>query len=231
LEPFDVAVELPGLADRDPNARVWARVVDPQGQVHWEADLQRADGPLYRGPEPVRLPLLPPEGDWWLIIFIRSQTEVSGSRSLSFRPDPVPMHEFRDPIRSTIELQVPQAFVLRDWMGDAVSGGWMWDGGGGRVELWWLPGPAEALTEDTARMVVDATLPEASTVEIAQVEAVEWGDQPGFRFGEEWTDGPGDALVVQGPDRWLYLVRVRAFDGADISPLLREIQATFRVSE
>ena len=226
-----MAVELPGLAERDPDARVWARVVDPGGQVHWEADLERVDGPLYRGPEPVQLPLLPPEGDWWLTIFIRSRTEVSGSRALSFRPDPVPMHDLNDPVRPAIELQVPRTFVLRDWMGDAVSGGWMWDGGGGRVELWWLPGPAEALTEDTARMVVDATLPEESAVEIPHVEPVEWGGMPSFRFSETWSDGPGDALVVQGPDRWLYLVRVRTFDGEAISQLLREIQATFRVSE
>jgi hypothetical protein len=231
LEPFDVAVELPGLAERDPGARIWARVVDPLGQTLWEADLERVDGPLYRGPEPVRLPLLPPEGDWWLIVFVRSQAEVSGSRVLSFRPDPVAMHDLSGLVRPGIGLQVPQAFVLRNWMGDATSGGWMWDGGGGRVELWWLPGPAEPLTEDTARMVVEASLPEEESVGLPQVEPVEWGGQPGFRFREEWSDGPGEAVVVQGPDRWLYLIRVRAFDGGPISPLLRQVQATFRLVE
>jgi len=115
--------------------------------------------------------------------------------------------------------------------GDQISGVRVWSMLDGEVGLWWLPGPAEPLSLDTASVMLAASHPEDANVEILSLQTLEWGDLSGFRFVEDWFEGPAEALLVQGPDRWLYLVRVRALDDGEISPLLRDIQASFGLTE
>jgi hypothetical protein len=79
--------------------------------------------------------------------------------------------------------------------------------------------------------MVEATFPESGGVEVVGVETAEWSGLTGYRFEERWPEGPAETLVLQGPDLWLYLLRVRSLAGPDISPLLRDIQASFTVQE
>jgi len=80
-------------------------------------------------------------------------------------------------------------------------------------------------------VLVEATLPASDGVELLGVEPVEWAGLPAFRFVERWPEGSAEALVVQGPDRWLYLLRVRGLRGETIPPLLWDIQASFRLEQ
>lgn len=229
LEDITLEVQLPELVERDPDASVRARILDPAGQVWWESDLAAAEGGIYRAVEPLHLPLEPLPGDWRLTVFIDAAVPVNGARTILFRPDPVPLRDLSGQVRPGIGLVVPRPFAVVRYEGDEVAGARVWTRGAAEVGLWWVPGPAERLTQDTAQMLVDATTPTDAPVELAAVEAIEWHDLPGFRFRERWTDGPAEALVVQGPDRWLVLLRVRALDGGPVPALLLDIQASFRM--
>jgi hypothetical protein len=69
---------------------------------------------------------------------------------------------------------------------------------------------------------------------VGRVDVVKWQDQPGFLFHEEWAGpdgGPAEALVVQGPDYWLYVLRVRALGAEAIPSLLRQAWRTFTLIE
>ena len=229
LEDITLEVQLPELAERDPDASVRARILDPAGDVWWESGLAAAEDGTYRAVEPLHLPLETPPGDWRLTIFIDAAVPVNGARTILFRPDPVPLRDLGGQVRPGISLLIPRPFAVVRYEGDEVAGARVWTRGAAEVGLWWVPGPAERLTQDTAQMLVDTTIPTEAPVELLAVEAVEWHDLAGFRFSERWPDGPAEALVVQGPDRWLVLLRVRALDGGPVPALLWDIQASFRV--
>jgi len=229
LNEVAVAVELPGLAERDPAARVWARVTDPNYRLWWESDLEPAGEGRYTAPSPLHLPLVSPPGEWRLMVFVEAATPVEGEQTVRFRPDPVTLWDLEGQVREGVTLRVPKAFDAAWVEGDGVAGGRVWARAGEEVGLWWIPGPTEPLTQDTARMVVEATHPPEGSVEVLEVEPVEWAGLPGFRFDEQWPEGPAEALVVQGPDRWLYLLRVRAVGEGALSPLLLDIQASLQV--
>jgi len=229
LEDIVLRVDLPGLAERDPKARVWAQVSDPLYRLWWMSNLEPAEGGTYLAVKPLHLPLKPPPGEWRLRVSLLTTAPVSGERTLRFTPEPVPLRDLSTEVRPGIEIQIPRAFAATWAGGDDVSGGRVWTGAGGEVGLWWIPGPAEPLSEDTARMLVEVTLGEGA--EVLAAEPVEWAGLPGFRFQERWPQGPGEALVVQGKDHWLVLLRVRALNGEQIPPLLEEIRAGFRVGQ
>lgn len=231
LEEVTLQVDLPGLAERDPAARVRARVTDPRHQVWWESDMDPAGERTYTAPIPLHLPLEPPEGEWRLTVFIYTAVAVNGGRTIVFRPAPVPRRDLSGQVREGITLHVPQPFAAVKAEGDEIAGGRAWIGSGGEVGLWWTPGPAEPLVQDTAQVLVEATHPTSGPAEVVEIEPVEWNGLPAFRFSERWPEGPAEALVVQGPDRWLYLLRVRALDGEVIPPLLMDILATLRLEE
>jgi len=228
LEGVPIAADLPGLAQRDPGARVWVRVSDPRHHQYWSSDLLRGEGDTYTAPTLLYLPLFPQPGDWWLTVFVQTRETIRGERVLTFQPLSLPLRDLSGKVRSGVSLAIPQAFGEVQQSGDEVAGGRVWSRDEETVELWWAPGPAKPLHLDTASMFLEATLPPNTAVERLAVEPVEWNTARGFRFSERWPQGVAEALVVQGNDRWLYLLRLRAA-GEGLSPLLRQIQATFRI--
>lgn len=230
LEGVTVTVELPGLAERDPQARVWAQVLPPGSREPvWESPLEPAGGGTYVSSRPVYFPLEPVPGDWRLFVDVQSTVPVRGGRWLRFRQEPLPLWDLTGQVPGEVYLPVPQPFALVRQEGDRVAGGRVWQRGGERIELWWAPGPAKALTQDTAQMLEEATFPVGERVEVISVESVTRGKRPGFRFRERWPDGSAEALLLQGSDRYLYLLRVRVRGREALTPLLGEIQAAMRV--
>lgn len=227
LEDIILQAELPGLAERDLSAQVRAQVVDPHHQVWWQSEMEPV-GDAYTALTPLHLPLDPSQGNWRLTVFIHTKIPVNGGRTILFQPAPVPLRDLRGQVREGVTLHIPQAFVGVRAGGDLVAGHLAWAGADGEVGLWWAPGPAEPLTQDVAQILVEATDP-AGRGERLEVAPLEWAGRAAFRFREQWPEGPGEVLVVQGADRWLYLLRIRALNRAAISPLLWDIQAGFRV--
>jgi hypothetical protein len=230
LEGVTVRVELPGLVQRDPRAQVWAQILPPGSrEPFWESPLQATGATAYVSPRPVYFPLEALPGDWRLAISIQSTAPVRGPRLFRFRQEPIPFWDLTGKVPAEVHLRLPQAFPAVRQEGDEVSGVMIWGRGEERIELWWVPGPSEPLTLDTAQMLVEATFPVTGNVEIVGVEAISWGKRPGFRFREGWPEGPAEALVVQASSRRLYLLRIWGTPGGEFSPLLREIQGTFQV--
>lgn len=229
LEGVTVAVELPGLPERDPGARVLAQVFPPGlREPVWESPLEPVGDGRYVSPRPIYFSLQAVPGDWRLFVEVRSTVPVRGPRGMRFRQEPLPLWDLAGQTPDEVRLPVPQAFTLVWQEGDRVSGGRVWRRGRERVELWWTPGPLGPLTLDTAQMVEEATFPIGQTVEILSVEAVTRGKRPGFLFRERWLEGGAEALLLQSSSRYLYLLRV-AVSGGDLTPLLREIQAAWEV--
>ncbi len=223
-------MELPGLAQRDPGAQVWAQVFPPGSREPvWESPLQFNGATGYISPEPLYFPLEALPGNWRLSISIQSAVPIRGPRVVHFRQEPIPFWDLTGQVPAEVQIQVPQAFAVVRKEGDEVSGVTIWQRGAERIELWWAPGPAEALTLDTAQMLEEATFPVTGGVEVSGVETVSRGKRPGFRFREQWPEGPAEALVVQASSRRLYLLRIWGTPNGEFSPLLREIQGTFRV--
>lgn len=229
LEDVTVQVELPDLAQRDPAARVWTRVIDSHYRLWWESDLTRTGTTTYSAATPLHLPLASDPGDWLLTVFVQSTAPVSGVHSLRFRPEPVALRDLAGQLREGVTVLIPWVFITAQAEGDQTAGGRVWKGAAGEVGLWWVPGPAEALTQDTAQMMAEATHPTGESVQLVAAEAIEWKGLPAYRFSERWSEGSAEAVVVQGSDRWLYLLRVRGLDGQALPPLLLDIQGTFEV--
>jgi hypothetical protein len=69
---------------------------------------------------------------------------------------------------------------------------------------------------------------------VTSSEEIEWQGRTAFRFHETWPGpegGPAEALVVQGPDYWLYVLRIRALGGDVIPDLTREVGETFAFAD
>lgn len=233
LEPVPVEVELvppPGISV---TAAVRALVFDPEGEVYARFDLTPREGNLYVADESLQLPLQPAEGDWRLIVGVRSELDVEGERELVFQPIPIRFRDLTDVLPARADMRVPQDFAEVESQGDRVAGGRVWRYGGGEVALWWAPGPIEPLLLNTAVVMAEATYG-VDAPSVTDVEETEWQGQTAFLFHEEWPGadgGPGEALVVQGPDDWLYVLRVRAIGGKAIPSLLHQVWKTFTFVE
>jgi hypothetical protein len=235
VRPTRVEVELappPGIAV---SAKVHAKVLDPNFASYQDFDLIPREENLYVSEDPLRLPLEPAPGDWSLVINVESELEVEGRKSRSFQPALIPYRDLTGLLPPAASLRVPQDFAEVEAQGDSTAGGraWRYEGGEasphGEVALWWAPGPHKFLSLNTAVVMLEATYGvDAPTV--TATEETEFQGQTAFRFHETWPDpegGPAEALVVQGPDYWLYVLRVRAL-GSDVIPkLIREVGETF----
>jgi hypothetical protein len=184
---------------------------------------------MYVSTRPVYFSLKSVPGDWRLFVDVRSPVPIRGGRWFRFQQEPVPLWNLTGEVPGEVSLPVPQPFIPIRQEGDLVAGGRVWRRDGERVELWWAPGPLEPLTQDTAQMLEEATLPVGERVEITAIEAVTRGKRPGFLFREKWIDGPAEALLLQSSSGYLYLLRVRVSGREDLTPLLREIQAAMQV--
>jgi hypothetical protein len=234
LRPTHIEVELappPGIAV---SATARAAVLAPDFTPYQEFDLVAQDGNLYVSADLLRLPLEPAPGDWWLAVDVDSELEVEGERTKSFQPAPVPYRNLTDLLPPVADLHVPQDFAEVQVQGGLTAGGrvWRYEGEGlprSEVALWWAPGPHKFLSLDTAVVMLEATYG-ADMPTVTATEETEFQGQTAFRFHETWPDpegGPAEALVVQGPDYWLYVLRMRTLGGSDIPKLTREVGETF----
>jgi hypothetical protein len=234
LQPVPIEVELvppPGITV---TATVRAAVVGPGGRPLWPFDLTLREGNLYAAEEPLQLPLEPQEGDWRLAVPVRSPFKVEGPWSLVFQPTPILFRDLTDVLPAGVDMRVPQDFVEVASQGDQWAGGRAWRYGDGEVALWWAPGPVEPLLLSNAVVMLEATHDPDVPPHVLSVEETQWWGQMAFLFYEEWPEdqpgadgGPAEALVVQGPDYRLYVLRMRALGGKTIPPLLRQVWETF----
>ena len=236
MTPVPVEVEVLPPPESSVTTMLSAFVRDPGGRRYWQAELLPQGGNLFTAAEPLHLPLVPPEGDWRLTVLVESNLEVRGERVLYFAPVPIPFYDLRgDPtVHAGFDLWVPQAFRQTTAVGDAWAGGRVWRHQDGELSLYWAPGPVEPLSLNTAVVMFEAGYDPKVTVSLTDVQDMEWQGQIGFLFQERWPEpagGPGESLIVQGPDYWLYVLRLRALGQSAIPSLLRQVGATFTFVE
>ena len=230
LRPVPIEVELVPPPGVSVTATVRVAVVDPQGLSRWLFDLTPYEGNLYTAEEWLQLPLEPPEGDWRLLVYVWSDLKVEGDRELVFRPVPVHFRDLADVLPAGADIHVPLDFVEVASQGDQWAGGRVWRYGDDEVALWWAPGPIEPLLLSNAVVMLEATRNSDGQPRVLDVEETEWQGQTAFLFYEDTPGSEGglaEALVVQGPDYWLYVLQVRALGGETIPPLLRQVWETF----
>jgi hypothetical protein len=200
----------------------------------YEAPLVPHGGHLYAADEPLRLPLEPPPGAYRLIILVDSNVNVSGNRVVSFKPLPIPSHDLfpggERGVHDGLHLIVPLEYRQTVGSGDPWAGVRSWRMERGTLSLAWAPGPTEDLLINNALVMLEATFPDGDPPQVVGVEQTEWKGQPAFLFHEHWSGpeaGPAETLVVQGPDFWLYALRIAATGGAAIPAVLYEVRDTF----
>jgi hypothetical protein len=228
LQPVPVEVELlppPGIAV---TATVQATVLGPGGQPRWQVELRSRGENRYAADEPLQLPLEPPEGQWLVVVYVQSALPVVGERHITFQPT-VLFHDLGDVLPTQTTLRVPQDFAGVVTGGDQWAGVRVWRYGSGQLGLWWAPGPVEPLLLHNAITMLEATYG-INGPTVLDTEETEWRGQPAFLFREEWpgTDGgPAETMVVQGPDHWLYALRLRSLGAEAIPAVLYLIRDTF----
>jgi hypothetical protein len=232
LEPAPVEVAVispPGVAV---TTTVYASLLDPRGETYWQGLLEGAANDPYRytSGEAVSLPLEPPAGDWRLLVALHAPLPAVGEQTLVFQPVPIPFHDLEGQLTPGIELRIPREFAVVATQGDPWAGGRTWRYEDGAFELWWAPGPAEPLLWNNALALVESTHDPGVEIEITDHQETTWGEQPAFLFRERWGRDdplPAEALAVQGPDEWLYVLRVRAVAGTEIPMVMHQVRSTF----
>jgi hypothetical protein len=208
---------------------VSAILLNPVGVTYWQSRLMPQGNELYVAEKPLWLPLEPPEGDWRLTVYVRSTLEIEGERELIFQPGSLRFRDLTD-VLPGVDMRVPQEFVEAVPRGNQVAGRRAWRYGDGEVALWWAPGPTEPLLLNNALVMLETTHDPDAPARVLDVEEIEWQGQIAFLFRENWSGaagGPAEALVAQGPDYQLYVLRVRAMGSEMIPPLLRQVWETF----
>ncbi len=234
LQPVPIEVELVPPPGVSVTATVRTTVVDSAGQLYQLFDLTPQEGDLYAAEEPLQLPLETLEGNWRMIVHLRSVLQVEGKRTLAFQPTPILFRDLTDDLPAGADVRVPWDFEEVASEGDQVAGARVWRYGDGEVALWWAPGPVETLLLNNAVVMLETTYEPGAMVEVLDVEETEWAGQTTFLFHESWPGadgGPSEALVVQGPDYRLYVLRLRATSSEAIPPLLRQVRETFAFTE
>ena len=209
-------------------------VIGPAGGYRWSIDLASLGGNRYATEEPIQFPLQPPEGQWRLFVIVRSPLEVTGEQNLVFVPEPIAFRDLTDVLPPGVNVRVPLSFWEVVAEGDQWAGARVWRYGDGEMGLWWAPGPAEPLLLNNALVMLEATHNPDEPPDVLSAEETEWQGQTAFRFLEDWSGvdgGPAEAIVMQGPDRWLYVLRMRATEGGSIPQILRQVEETFVLAE
>jgi hypothetical protein len=243
LSPVFIEAELDPPPGVRASAMISATVLDPAIATYGVFGLARQDGNRYVAQEPLRLPLEPLGGYWWLLVHVESTLEVAGDKALAFRPTPIRFRELTNALPGGVTMRVPVAFTEVITQGDQAAGGRVWRfctmalpglcREEGEVALWWAPGPAEPLLLNTAIVMLETTHDPDKPPRLQDVEETLWEGQTAFLFREDWRGdqgGPAEAWVIQGPDRWLYVLRARVIGGREIPALLREVAETFRLA-
>jgi hypothetical protein len=234
MQPAPVEVELAPPPGVSATANVRVTVAGPGGLPYWMFSLTPREGNLYTADRMMQFPLEPPGGEWRLKAHVQSELDVVGEQELVFRPVPIRFHDLTDVLPAGVNIRVPQDFIEKVAQGDQWAGGRVWWYGDSGVSLWWGPGPLEPLLLHNAVVMLEATYDPDAPPHVLGVEETEWQEQTAFLFHEDWpgaSGSPSEALVAQGPDYWLYVLRVRAAGGEAISPLLRLVQKTFTFVE
>lgn len=234
LQPVAVEVELVPPPGVSVTATVHATVTGPGGRPRWLIDLMPREGNRYASEELVQFPLESLEGNWRVVVYVQSTLPVAGDRGLIFQPAPIYFHDLANVLPAGVDLRVPQDFVGAMAQGDQWAGRHVWRYGGSEIALWWAPGPTEPLLLNNAVVMLEATYDPDEPPHVLDVEETERQGQTAFLFHEDWPGVNGDlseALVIQGPDYWLYVLRVRTTDGGAIPPLLRQVRDTFAFVE
>jgi hypothetical protein len=234
LEPVSLEVKLQPPHGVQVTSSVRAVVIGPAGQYRWSMDLVPLGRNRYATEEPMQFPLEPPEGQWLLFVIVRSPLEVIGERNLVFLPEPIAFRDLTSVLPPGVDVRVPLSFWEVVTEGDQWAGARVWRYGDGEMGLWWAPGPAEPLLLNNALVMLEATHDPDRPPDVLGVEETEWQGLTAFRFLEDWPGvdgGPAEAIVVQGPDRSLYVLRIRAANSETILPLLRQVRETFALAE
>ena len=249
LEPVPLLVELVPPPHFSPNtpitATIRAVVVGPGGDPRRSFDLQPvgedAHPYLYSAPTPLQLPLVSSTeaGDWLVVVMPHTQWPIIGKRSMRFRPVPVAFHDLTGILPAGVQIHVPVDFIERSAQGDQYAGGRVWQYRHGELSLWWAPGPAEPLQYNTAIVMLETTHNPTSPPQITHSEETMWEEQPAYFFRETWpynaaapgdAGGPAEAFVIQGPDDWLYVLRLRQIGRDPVPPILSLVRDTFSFS-
>ncbi len=201
----------------------WGRYgLKPQGRNSYSAD------------EPLRLPLEPVAGEWRLVVNVRSSLQVRGTRELVFEPVPIRFRDLGSSLPAGAHMRVPEDFREVIAEGDQWAGRRVWRYEQGEVGLWWAPGPVEPLQLGVALEMLAALTPPEKPALLQSFESADWQGHKGFMFYQDWSEeqfsgesGPGQVLVVQGDDYWLYALRARAIGSDAIPPLALQVWRTF----
>ena len=230
LAPVTIKVDVQSPRGVDEQPRVSAILFYSASSAVWSGDLLKGDGTLYYGEDPVEFTLFPIEGEWRLQVYVQSLLRVDGELSHMFEPSPIAFRELSHTLPSAATMLIPAVFDQELSLGDQVSGARVWRYGDGEVSLWWAPGSAERLMLNTAVVMLEATFVSETSPDVLDVEGGEWTGQHAFRFVDNWP-GSGaeiaEAWVIQGPEYWLYVLRLRSVGPQGVAPLLLEVRDTF----
>ncbi len=233
LEPAAIEVALippPGVVL---TAVVRATVSDPLGARWWRGDLIHQGDHVYTSEELLRFPLDPPEGSWLLFVHVQTDLDAVGKRHIAFRPATIPFRDLSDVLPEGASMRVPEAFVEIVAQGDQWAGGRVWRHANGQIGLWWAPGPVEPLLLNNAIVMLEATHDPENSPRVSKGAETTWHDQTAYHFQETWPDfkTPGQALVIQGPDYWLYVLRTCSLDDEPIPQVLLTVSETFTFTD
>jgi hypothetical protein len=212
-------------------------VLDPSWHLWALFHLWPQEDDRYAAEEPLQLPLEPMEGDWRLAVSVKSELGVEGERRVVFRPAPIQFRDLAEVLPAGTGLRVPHDFFERLVQGDPQAGGRVWRYEDGELALWWAPGSLNPLLFNTAVVMLEATHDVERPPQVMGVEETEWQGRTAFLFQEIWPadeygtpGGPAEAIVMQGPDYHLYVLRMRALGTEPIPPLMRQVGETLSFS-
>ncbi len=213
-------------------AQISATILDPDGMVYATLALAERDGDHYRAAELLRFPLDPLPGFWWLSVQVSASIPTAGRSASYFEVESVTFREL-EALPAGVRLNVPVDFDTVVSQGDAWAGGRVWTYAGSEVALWWAPGPTQELMLDTAIVALEAAYEADPYVRdppiLTEALPLTWQGRTAFKFPEVGPEGGvGRAWVIQGPDFWLYVLRIGSVEAEVLPELHLEVAQTFR---